>query len=206
MTSLLQRLRHLLLTLVLGGCILVWGNPVFADAGTGLNSRLGAELQASLEQAHDPQRLADLQALQDAITTSDDRAQLNNQSSHNLGIFARYNKDPADAPAQFYVLAPGHTTDDDYELLGLLIPPQVVLAWGESGSIETSKASRVMPILEGEQLKVSDPATADSSTTVVAYELSLPAYSLDTSLAGAGTLPELSQSQLDQEAETAPLD
>lgn len=206
MNVLLQRLRQFLLAVLLGLFSLVYPIPVQADAGAFLTSQTYAELQASLEQTRDPKRLADLQALEEAIAASDDRAQLTNQTTHNLGVFARYKKDPADAPAQFYVLAPGHATDDDYELLGLLVPPQVSLAWADTGKISPASSPRVLRLLEGEQLAVSEPAAAETSLGDVIYQLSLPAFSVEASLAFIPELPAINQLQLDQDVETAPVD
>lgn len=205
MSSLLQRLRQLVVVFLLGLCGLFWAVPAQADAGAFLTSQSYADLQASLEQARDPQRLAELQQLEQAIAASDDRAQLSNQTTHNLGVFARYKKDPSDAAASFYVLAPGHDTDDDYELVGLLIPPQVALRWADSGLAAAASSPRVLRILEGEQLALTDVA-AEEGSDAVAYQLSLPAYSVENALASIAELPGLNQSQLDQELETAPLD
>lgn len=206
MTPVLQRLRQLLLPLMLGLCVLLAVHPVRAEAGPDLNTATTAELQASLEQARDPQRLADLQALQQAIAASDDRAQLSNQTSHNIGVFARYKKDVPDTPGQFYVLGPGHQTDDDYDVIGLLVPSQVTLTWGDAGESRSASVSRVLRVLEGEQLEVSEPASADPSADAVIYQLSLPAFSVETSLASIAALPAMTQEQLDQGLETAPLD
>ena len=38
------------------------------------------------------------------------------------------------------------------------------------------------------------------------YQLNLPAFSVDNTLAGLTDIPGLSQSELDQQPETAPLD
>ena len=205
MSSLLQRLRQVVFAVLLGLCGLFWAVPAQADAGAFLTSQSYADLQASLEQARDPQRLAELQQLEQAIASSDDRAQLSNQTTHNLGVFARYKKDPADVAARFYVLAPGHDTDDDYELVGLLVPPQVALRWEDSGESPAAPSPRVLRILEGEQLALTD-AAVELGSDAVAYQLSLPAYSVGSSLASIAELPGLNQSQLDQELETAPLD
>ncbi|KEF42588.1 MAG: hypothetical protein ER33_04815 [Cyanobium sp. CACIAM 14] len=206
MKTLFHRLRQFLLALVVGLFGLLWVAPALADAGRFLTSESYAELQASLEQTSDPQRLAELQQLQAAIASSDDRAQLSNRSSHNLGIFARYKKDPATTPARFYVLGPGHETDDDYEPVGLLVPPEVSLSWSDSGEVSAAAAPRVLRVLEGEQLELTDAAPEAEAPDAVAYQLSLPAYSVETGLPSIAALPALNQNQLDQEPETAPLD
>lgn len=205
MTACLQRLRQLLLGLM--AAVITWLPlaPAHADAGAFLASASYSDLQVALEQNHDPQRQADLEQLSAAIAASDDRAQLSNASSHNIGVFARYKKDPVDAAASFYVLAPGHETDDDYELLALLVPPQVAVNWSESGAVAAAATPRLLRILEGVQLSLSDPASA-APDGAVTYQLNLPAFSVDTSLAGVTDVPGFSQSQLDLELETAPLD
>lgn len=205
MTIALQRLRQL----VLGFLVALIGflplAPAHADPGAYLSSTSYADLQTALQQTRDPQRQAELEELSQAVAASDDRAQLSNTSSHSVGVFARYKKDPADAPASFYVLAPGHETDDDYELIALLVPPQVSVGWGEQGSVAATATPRVLRILEGEQLDLSDPASAGGDGAVT-YQLNLPAFSVDNTLAGLTDIPGLSQSELDQQPETAPLD
>lgn len=206
MKLILRRFRHAFLAGLLVLFSLTWPISAQADAGSALTSVSAAELQASLEQTRDPQRLAELQTLQQAIASSDDRAQLSNQTSHNLGVFARYKKDLPDTPAQFYVLGPGHQTDDDYDVLGLLVPPQVSLGWADAAEIRSDGFPRVVRVLEGEQLAVSEPAITDASADALTYQLSLPAFSVETSLASITELPAMAQEQLDQGLETAPLD
>lgn len=206
MNSVFQRFQQLMLVVVLGLFSLIWPLAAQADPGAFLSSSSYAELQSSLEQTRDPQRLADLQALEQAIAASEDRAQVSNQTSHSLGVFARYKKDPAEAPSQFYVLGAGHASDDDYELVAVLVPAQVSLGWGEAGSIASASNPRVLRVLEGEQLTVAEPVAADGAPAAVTYQLSLPAYSVETSLASIADVPALSQDQLDQSVETAPVD
>jgi hypothetical protein len=136
---------------------------------------------------------------------SGDRSQINNASTHNVGVFARYKKDLPSQPASFYVLGPGHETDDDFEIVGLYVPANVRLAWGESDGAAATAAPRVAHVLEGEQLAVAD-LVDDSQPDAVAYQLSLPASAVDTTLASVDALPSFSQAQLDLELETAPLD
>lgn len=205
MTTLLQHLRQLVLGLLMVLISLFPISLAHADPGGYLTSSSYADLQSALEQTRDPQRRADLEQLSQAVAASDDRAQLSNASSHSVGVFARYKKEPADAPASFYVLAPGHETDDDYDLIALLVPPQVSVGWGDQGSVAAASTPRVLRILEGEQLDLSDPATAGGDGAVT-YQLNLPAFSVDNTLAGLADIPGLSQSELDQQPETAPLD
>ena len=205
MTTCLQRLRQLVLGLLLALIGLLPVAPAHADPGAYLSSTSYADLQSALQQTRDPQRQAELEQLSQAVAASDDRAQLSNASSHSVGVFARYKKESADAAASFYVLAPGHETDDDYELVALLVPPQVSVSWGEQGSIAAASTPRVLRILEGEQLDLSDPAAAEADGAVT-YQLNLPAFSVDNTLAGLTEIPGLSQSELDQQPETAPLD
>lgn len=205
MTPLFHRLRRLVLAVALGVVMLCWGAPALADAGRFLSSQSAADLEAAITATRDPQRLADLQALQSAVASSGDRAQLSNASSHSLGVFARYKKEPADTPASFYVLGPGHDTDDDYELVGLLVPPQVALNWGEAGHLDAAPSARVARILEGQQLQLSDPAEP-AADGAAAYQLSLPVFRVDSRLAGVAEVPALSQQELDLAPETAPLD
>jgi hypothetical protein len=227
----------LLVTVVVTGV-----QPVQADAGRFLAGSDYAELSAELASLQpDPaatkspltaaqqQRLADLQALERQIARSDDRAQLRNRTSHNLGLFARSKKESADQPPSFFVLAPGHSSDDDVDLVALLIPSGVSLAWGEGGAAAAiSTGPRVVRVLEGQQLAVRDPAVpAESSAAVspaaaampapvagakvadaapLTYQLSQPPFQVLARWDALPTLPDLSQAALDQEPETAPLD
>ena len=230
------------LPLLLLAIVLFTGlGPVRADAGRFLASPDYAELSAELASlrgdsapakttlsAAQQQRLADLQDLERQIARSDDRAQLRNRSGHNLGLFARHKKDPADQPPGFYVLAPGHSTDDDVELVALLIPSGVALSWGEAGeSAAISPGPRVVRVLAGQQLAVRDPQAAaeagaaqqpaaatpappagskPAAPAPTTYQLSQPPFQVLARWQPQPSLPELSQLALDQEPETAPLD
>ena len=232
----------LLLTIVFNGL-----QPVNADAGRFLAGSDYAELSAELAAlqgafaaakrpptAAQQQRLADLEALERQIARSDDRAQLRNRTSHNLGLYARFKKDPADQPPSFYVMGPGHSSDDDFDLVALLIPPGVSLGWGEGGEAAAiSTGPRVVRVLEGQQLAVREaapaaegpattaqaaaakpatPATASGGKAAavaaapVTYQLSQPPFQVLARWEPQLTLPELSQVALDQERETAPVD
>ena len=227
----------LLLTIVFSGL-----QPVHADAGRFLAGSDYAELSAELAAlqgafaaaktpptAAQQQRLADLEALERQIARSDDRAQLRNRTSHNLGLYARSKKVPADQPPSFYVLAPGHSSDDDFDLVALLIPAGVSLGWGEGGETAAiSTGPRVVRVLEGQQLAVRElspadegpeaaaqaaaatPAAASGGKAVAAapvtYQLSQPPFQVLARWEPQLKLPELSQVALVQERETAPVD
>lgn len=205
MSSPLSRVRNALLAFVFSLISLCFGAPALADAGAFLNSASYADLEAAIASTKDSTRLAELQEIEAAIAESDDRAQLSNSSSHNIGVFARYKKDPAETPASFYVLGPNHQTDDDYELVALLVPPQVSLSWGDGGKVAADQKPRLARILEGEQLELSDPAESQDDAQT-AYALNLPAFTVTNTLAGVAELPALSQAELDLAPETAPLD
>lgn len=205
MTSLFTRWRNALLGLALTLIGLWLGAPALADTVPVVDTPSFADLQTAIASTKDPTRLSELQQLADAVGTSDDRAQITNTTSHNLGVFARYKKDPANSPADFYVLAPNHQTDDDYELVALLVPPQVALTWGESGEVAAAAKPRLLRILDGEQLELSDPETATVEGAIT-YALSLPAFNVTNSLDGVAEIPLLSQGELDLAPETAPLD
>ncbi len=277
MTSLLHRLRSGLraalqvglrraaaLVAVLGLAVagLAAAAPAQASsAGRYLSSDSYQELASAIKTTTDKERLADLQVLEQAVASSSDRAQVSNKSSHSVGVFARYKKLPATQPASFYVLGPGHKTDDDFELVGVYVPADVSLGWG-SGGVKAGSSPRVARILEGQQLKISDPVlevsqpevTAPAATAAatpaapaaapakpglnfsapaakapaitpapaptaaatkapeakaaeaVSYELSLPVFAVTAKANGIPELPALTQSQLDLEPETAPVD
>lgn len=132
------------------------------------------------------------------------RATLSNASSHNLGLFARYKKMPLDQDPVFYVLAPGHTTDDDYDVLALYVPANVSVIWPGDGSPRLSRTAEALPLPAGKELEVSD-ALSDEPTPL-AYSLSLPASPRGQSVLSSAVLPNFDQTALDSEAETAPLD
>lgn len=212
MSALLRRLRRtlqlplaLMAVLLIGLLGFVAPSPALASGGDYLTSSSYKELTAALNTTTDKQRLEDLQVLEQAVASSTDRAQISNGSSHNLGVFARYKKDLPTQAASFYVLGPGHQTDDDYEIVGLYVPSDVRLVWGASNGTSATAAARVARVLEGEQLTVGD-LVDDREPESVAYQLSLPAFAVETQLASVDPLPSFSQAQLDLELETAPLD
>lgn len=152
------------------------------------------------------QRLVDLQQLEAAIASANDRATISNASAHNLGIFARYKKEPAEQPASFYVLGPGHQSDDDYEVLALYVPPQIDLSWGEQAGQPGVSSPRVVRVLPGEELEVAEGGEATAAAELTSYQLSLPAFALETQDVQLASIPRLSQDDLDAQAETAPVD
>lgn len=173
-TSFLRRIAAACVALLLlTFSLAVPADPARADAGHYLSSPSYAELIAELDtlqsspgeaprtlSAEQQRRLADLTVLRTAIAASDDRAQIHNFSHHNVGIFARYKKEPLSTPATFYVLGPGHETDDDFELVGLYVPAGVKLEWGEGGGAAASNAGpRIARVLEGQPVRLADGAS-----------------------------------------------
>ena len=156
--------------LLLASFLLMDPQQVRADAGRFLSGADYAELKSELASlqpltaegqkklsAVQQQRLADLQVLERSIARSDDRAQLTNKTTHNLGLYARYKKEPIDSAPQFYVLAPGHQSDDDFDFVALLVPQGVSLAWGDKGfEVASSNGPRLIRILEGQALSIRD--------------------------------------------------
>jgi hypothetical protein len=143
--------------------------------------------------------------LASAIARSDDRAQLHNDSRHNVGVFLRNKKDPSRTPAPFTVLGPGQETDDDYELVGFYVPAAVSLRW-EPGGAPAAARPRVARLLEGQPLRLTDPAADPAATT---YSLDLPVFALlpaDSAAALVAELPAFSQAELDAQPVTAPTD
>lgn len=146
-----------------------------------------------------------------APARADGRAQLRNDSSHNVGVFLHFKKDPADTPATFAVLAPGHETDDDFDLVALYLPAAVALSW-EAGGAEAAAAPRIARIAAGQQLRLSDPAEnppAAAAQDNTPYLLNLPQQDLLDAQAASGLiaeLPSLTQAELDAQPETAPTD
>ena len=155
--------------------------------------------------ANQAQRLGDLQLLEAAIADSNDRATLTNGTSHNLGLFARSKKVASDQPASFYVLAPGHASDDDFEVVALYLPAQVSLDWEGSSSQVAATSPRLVRVLSGEELEVSEPDGAFDRSDV-AYRLNLPAFAVESQISALASVPSLTQQQLDEEPETAPVD
>lgn len=213
-------------------CLAVPAAPAHADPGRYLSSPAYAELTSELNtlqsspgaptrtlNAEQQRRLADLSALNMAIAASDDRAQILNATHHSIGVFARYKKELPSTPATFYLLGPGHETNDDFELVGLYVPAGVALAWGDGGGgAAITAGARIAPVLDGQTVCLTDPvapaSSAAASLTVQANQtpeavtsaLNLPVFSLDTRREGVATLPALSQVELDRHPETALLD
>jgi hypothetical protein len=225
------RLRWLgALTALLLLCLTVAPGRCWADAGRWLASPSYAELSQELAALHGPdggpapslsaaqqQRLADLTVLEQAIAASDDRSQIANASSHNLGVLTLSKKALPGTAATFGVLAPGHETDDDFSVVALVVPPEVSLQWGEAGQAKAQASGQLLRLPEGAVLRVSDPApdaaaasgdpaTASAEPSPVAYALNLPPFALERSLPDGNTAPSLSQAELDAQPESAPLD
>lgn len=141
-----------------------------------------------------------------------DRAQIENASSHSLGLFARYKKDAPGVAARFYVLAPGHQTDDDYEPLALLVPPGVSLSSADRATTSgVTPKPRLAPITPNLPLTVQDSAPAEAADTQgadapIGFVLDQPVPDLVSALPGVDELPGFDQATLDQQPETAPLD
>lgn len=219
-TTLPRPLQHqaLVSALVFVLSLLCWLMPAGAVAhAESLNPKatteyqeLSAELnqllnqEAALSPAQE-QRLADLQRLEAAVASAEDRATVINASTHNLGLFARYKKQPSDQPASFFILGPGHETDDDYAVVALYLPAQVGLSWPGGSGQSAAASARVVSLLPGEALEVSDGADT-ASLENSSYQLSLPAYEVESQNSQLAAVPELSQEDLDGQAETAPLD
>lgn len=151
----------------------------------------------SVQQAR---RLADLSRLDTAISGSDERPTVANNSSHNLGVFVRAKRQNADQPATFVVLGPGHETDDDFATLALFVPANVPLRWPGHQSETGASPAQVVTLLPGEALEVNDPEAG------AGYALSLPAFTLGSESADLGALPGFTQQELDAQPETAPVD
>lgn len=205
MTGLLTRLLQHLLALLLAMIGLCVAAPALADAVNVVTTASYADLQAAIASTQDPTRLRELQELEAAVIAADDRAQVSNGTSHNVGVFARYKKEPADNPAHFYVLGSNHQTDDDYDLVALLVPAQVSLSWGEAGLVAAEQQPRLLRILDGEPLELFDPESSLAGGPT-AYGLSLPVFTLSSALDQVAEVPSISQAELDLAAETAPLD
>jgi hypothetical protein len=206
--------------LLLSACLsFSHASPVGADAGRFLTSPSAAELQAEIESlsaasAKNPTpeqraRLEDLNLLALAIGRSDDRAQLRNDSAHNIGLYLRYKKDPPSTPASLSVLGPAQESDDDFELVGLYIPAAVTVQWQQGGQA-AADGPRVARVLEGQRLLLGDGVVDSASpTSGVGYSLNLPIFAfLDPKEATTivAEVPSLSQADLDGQPANAPTD
>lgn len=226
--TLLRSLASLLLTAVLASSLAA--PPVHADAGRFLAAPSTTELQAEIDsltaagtRTPSPEqkaRLEDLNQLASTIRRSDDRAQLRNDSTHNIGLFLRYKKDPPEAAARLQVLGPAQESDDDFELLGIYVPAGVTLQWGQGGQPPSgagpAPGPRVARVLAGQQLRVADaplatetPDVGSSQEASVGYSLNLPIFALlepEAAAAIAAEVPTLSQAELDAQRANAPTD
>lgn len=226
---LLRRIGALAALLAL--CLSVAPGLARADAGRWLASPSYAELSQELSALQGPeggpapslsasqqQRLADLSVLEQAIAASDERSQVRNASSHNLALFTLSKKALPGTAASLGVLAPGHETDDDFSVVALVVPASVSLQWGEAGTAEAEASGRLLRLPEGAVLRVSDPAAepaeaagtnagqASEEPGPVAYQLSLPPFTLQRTLPDGSEAPALSQAELDAQPESAPVD
>jgi hypothetical protein len=145
-------------------------------------------------------RLADLSRLETAISSSNNRPTVENNTSHSLGVFVRSQRQNADQPTTFVVLGPGHETDDDFASIALFIPANVPVSWSGHQPETGTTPARVVPLLPGEALDVSD------TNLSTGYQINLPAFALESESSVLGTLPTLSQQELDAQPESAPID
>ncbi len=209
LSSLHRPLSRLVLTLVALVALLLPLAPAHATALPGDQPQGIQEWRDELTTLQNQQgtytapqarRLADLSRLDTAITDPSDRPTIANGTSHQLGIFVRSKRQPADEPATFVVLGSGHETDDDVETTALFIPANVPLSWPGRPAETGATPSRVVRLLPGQELQVSDSPGSSG------YRLNLPAFAVDIKGADLAVLPSLSQSELDAQPETAPVD
>lgn len=172
-------------------------SAVFQQFQKELASLQGQQGIFTVQQAR---RLADLSRLETAITGSDDRPTVENNSTHSLGVFVRSKRQSADQPATFVVLGPGHETDDDFASIALFIPANVPISWPGHQPDTGSTPGRVVALLPGEALQVSDPDPSKG------YLFNLPAFALESESSELGALPSFSQQELDAQPETASID
>jgi hypothetical protein len=156
--------------------------------------------QPGLYTSQQAQRLADLSRLETAINKPGKPSTVDNNTSHNLGVFVRSQRQAPDQPAAFAVLAPGHETDDDGETVALFLPANVSVSWAGHPATSPAATARVARLVPGQELRVSDAEGAQG------YVLNLPAFALETEGADLAALPSLSQKDLDAQPETAPVD
>ena len=203
--------------------------PVRADAGRFLNAPANADLQAEIDSLTSPSRslpspqqqdrLEDLNALAAAIGRSDSRAQLRNDSTHNIGLFLRFKKAAPDAAVALQILGPAQETDDDYAVVGLYVPAGVALTWDlerqPPGGVAAAPGPRVARVLEGQRLRLADaptdatPEGTPPQDTALGYSLNLPLFALlepGAAKALATEVPSLSQGDLDARRPDAPTD
>jgi hypothetical protein len=157
--------------------------------------------QQGLYTIQQARRLADLSRLDTALADSTDRPTVENATTHNLGVFVRAKRQAADQPAPFAVLASGDETDDDFETVALFIPANVPVRWDGREPDSGSTPARVVRLLPGEELRVSDAEGPKGG-----YALSLPAFALETEASDLAALPSLNQAELDAQPATAPVD
>ncbi|MEB3318010.1 MAG: hypothetical protein VKO39_07715 [Cyanobacteriota bacterium] len=166
-----------------------------------LRQELGSlQEQPGLHTNRQAQRLADLSRLETAIDDPSKPATVVNNTSHNLGVFVRSHRQDPQRPATFAVLAPGHETDDDEEIVALFLPAGVPVSWPGHHADSLANAARVARLLPGQALRVSDAEGAQG------YGMNLPAFALETESADLVALPAFSQNDLDAQSETAPVD
>jgi hypothetical protein len=204
-----QRLTRFLLGLTTLIALFLPLAPAHADAPAGETSLLVQEFQKELGSLQTQQgiytvsqarRLADLSRLDTALADSTDRPTIANNTTHSLGVFVRSKRQRDDQPATFAVLGSGHETDDDYASVALFIPANVPVSWPGRQPETGATPGRVVPLLPGEELEVSDDEGAKG------YAFNLPAYALESESASLGVLPSFSQEELDGQLESAPVD
>lgn len=138
------------------------------------------------------QQIANLQFQKYIMETSEDWGMCSNNTNSMVGVYAH--KPKKSTTNTLYYLAPGETTDDDWDCDGVYLPNDIKVAGLNLGSAGAVK------IVDGTQLVIgTNPATG-------AIEFNAPLSSVFKTGEGNWLIPDLSQADIDAQTANAPVD
>lgn len=171
----------------------------YQDVTQTLDRLIQTPEDAGLDPAQLQQQIADLRWQKYILETAENRAQCRNQTGHVLGIYAKFKKDPANAPSTLYYLADGQAIDDDWECTGIVLPANTPVAIAPT-AVQTLAEPTLLTVVPGAQVSVT------SNPTTGAIEVNVPPLQVVSASAATEPLPTLTQAEIDAQLPNAPID
>lgn len=182
----------------------VWADPIAEKSPeyAEITQTLGQLLQAQ----NDPeaagyttadlqQKITNLQFQKYVMETSEDWGVCQNQTNKVLGVYAHKPQKPyTNSTNTLYYLAPGETTDEDWDCDGIYLPSDAKVAGLDLGGAGVAK------IVDGTRLVIgSDPTTSS-------IQFNAPLAGVYKADELTWSVPDLTQADLDTQAPNAPTD
>lgn len=173
-------------------------SPEYAEITQSLTTLLQSKdnpEQTGYSAAELQQKISDLQFQKYIMEASEDWGVCRNNTNKTVGVYAHKPVKPyTNSTNTLYYLAPGQTTDDDWDCDGVYLPNDVKVAGltlGEAGAVK---------IVDGARLVIdTDPVTE-------AFQFNLPFTGVYKAGEGTWSIPNLSQAEIDTQIANAPVD